>query len=161
MLSKILSKKDCEKCRLCCSFDSYDLWETPIISKHLATKILQEFVPQQKFVHKGEDFIFKMEKEENEDLYFCPMLDKSKGCILGDDKPFDCEIWPFRVMNYSGRLVLTLSPVCPVLYKKPVDEIMEVAKEISKPIFRYAQENSGVVKKYIDGYPIFATEDDF
>ena len=28
---------------------------------------------------------------------------KNIGCILGDEKPFDCKIWPYRVMNFKGK----------------------------------------------------------
>ena len=87
MLSKILSKEECAKCRICCCFDSYDIWETPYISQTLASKILQEYTPKQEFIKKENHFLFKMDKEQNADLYYCPMLDNEKGCILGDDKP--------------------------------------------------------------------------
>lgn len=74
-------------------FDSYDIWETPYISQTLASKILQEYTPKQEFIKKENHFLFKMDKEQNADLYYCPMLDNEKGCILGDDKPFDCRIY--------------------------------------------------------------------
>ena len=35
------------------------------------------------------------------------MLDNEKGCILGDDKPFDCRIWPLRVMALNETKVST------------------------------------------------------
>lgn len=158
MLSKILSKEECSKCRICCSFDSYDLWETPVINTHLASKILQEYAPKQQFVRKDDHFLFKMEREPDEDLYYCSVLDHEKGCILGDDKPFDCKIWPLRIMELDGKRVITLSPVCPVVFKKPMDEIMETAKALSEEIFKYADENPGAVKKYLEGYPILVTE---
>ena len=68
MLSKILSKEECAKCRICCCFDSYDIWETPYISQTLASKILQEYAPKQEFIKKENHFLFKMDKEQNADL---------------------------------------------------------------------------------------------
>ena len=50
----------------------------------LASKILQEYTPKQEFIKKENHFLFKMDKEQNADLYYCPMLDNEKGCILGD-----------------------------------------------------------------------------
>lgn len=158
MLSKILSQQECAACRICCSFDSYDLWETPVISKNLASKILQEVAPQQQFVKKDDHFLFKMTKEPQADLYYCPMLDQEKGCILGDDKPFDCKIWPLRIMNLDGKRVITLSPVCPTVMKKPIEDIVQTAKELSEEIFAYADENPKAVKPYLEGYPILVTE---
>ncbi|MGN0594723.1 MAG: hypothetical protein ACI4I6_06155 [Hominimerdicola sp.] len=158
MLSKILSREECAKCKICCSFDSYDLWETPVITDSLASKILQEYAPEQKFVRKDDHFLLRMEKEPGADLYFCSLLDHDKGCILGENKPFDCKIWPFRIMALNGRKVITLSPVCPVLIKKPVNEIIEVAEELAPMIFQYAEENPSVVKPYLERYPIMVVE---
>ena len=159
MLSKILSKDECAKCRICCTFDSYDLWETPVISVKLASKILQEYSPEQKFVKKDDHFLLKMDKEPGQDLYYCSLLDQEKGCILGNDKPFDCKIWPLRVMVHNGTKLITLSPVCPTLMKKPIGEIMEVAKELAPEIFRYVNENPFVVKPYLPDYPILVVEE--
>ena len=159
MLSKILSKEECEKCRICCTFDSYDLWETPVISIKLASKILQEFKPDQKFIKKDDHFLLKMEKEPDQDLYYCSLLDQEKGCILGNDKPFDCKIWPLRIMAHNGTKVITLSPVCPVIQKRPIGEIMEVAKELAPQIFAYANENPYSVKPYLLDYPILVVEE--
>lgn len=158
MLSKILSKEECAKCRICCTFDSYDLWETPYINVSLASKILQEYAPQQEFIKKDSHFLLKMNKEADQDLYICSLLDQDKGCILGQDKPFDCKIWPFRVMSLNGIKVITLSPVCPALQKKPIGEITEVAKEIAPEIFKYANENPEAVKPYLPDYTILVVE---
>ncbi len=158
MLSKILSKEECAKCRLCCSFDSYDLWETPVITTKLASQILQEYLPQQEFVRRDGHFLLKMDKEPDADLYYCSLLDHNTGCILGSEKPFDCRIWPYRVMSLGIIRVITLSPVCPVVQTKPLKEIQDLAKELAPAIFEYADENPAAVKPYIDGYPIMVVE---
>ena len=31
MLRNILSPETCAKCRICCIFDKYDVWETPVV----------------------------------------------------------------------------------------------------------------------------------
>lgn len=158
MLSKLISKEECAKCRICCSFDSYDLWETPYISKKLASRILQEYAPEQQFVKKDSHFLLKMDKEKDIDLYYCSLLDHEKGCILGDDKPFDCKIWPLRVMALNDTKVITLSPVCPEVAKRPIKDIVEVATELAEQIFEYADKNPEAVKPYLEGYPILVVE---
>lgn len=157
MLSKLLSKEECAKCRICCCFDSTDLWETPVVSQGLRDRILDDY-PEMRFVEKGESYLFRMDKEPDEDLYYCSVLDHQKGCVLGDEKPFDCRIWPFRVMEFNGQWVITLSPVCPNVIKKPLDEIQKVAKEIAPIIFAEANRNPDIVKKYLPNYPILVTE---
>lgn len=158
MLSKLLSKEECKNCQICCSFDSTDLWETPVINDRLRIRILDDY-PEMKFVKKENSYLFRMDKEPEEDLYFCSVLDRSRGCVLGDEKPFDCRIWPFRVMDLNGTQVITLSPVCPVMIKKPVDELSALAKEIAPIIFKEADENPDIVKKYLSGYPIFVVRE--
>lgn len=158
MLSKLLSKEDCKNCRICCSFDSFDIWETPVVSEQLRNRILDDY-PELRFIKKDDCYLFRMEKEPGEDLYFCSVLDRSKGCVLGDDKPFDCKIWPFRIMDLNGTRVITLSPVCPVMFSKPMDQLIELAKELAPVIFAEGDKQPAIVKKYISGYPIMAVED--
>lgn len=158
MLSKILSREECAKCQLCCCFDSYDLWETPIITRDTASRILQEYDPDQKFVRNDDELLLKLEKEPDKDLYYCTLLDKESGCVMGENKPFDCQIWPLRIMQLNGTRVIVLSPVCPVVQTKPLDKIVQTAKELAPVIFAYADETPSAVKSYMDGYPILVVE---
>ncbi|WP_028511171.1 hypothetical protein [Ruminococcus sp. NK3A76] len=158
MLEKLLTKEDCAKCRLCCKFDSYDLWQTPVIYRSLASRILQEYSPKIKFVKRDEHFLMKMDKEEGADVYFCPLLDHEKGCIMGDEKPFDCEIWPFMVMELCGRKVLTLSPACPVVNSLKFDDVCVTAAEIAPGAFAMADEHPELVRPYLEDHPILAVE---
>ena len=77
-------------------FNKYDLWETPVLEESLKDKASEKF-PDTAFVQKGDGWLFRMEESED-GLYYCPMLDPKSGCMLGDDKPFDCRIWPYRVI---------------------------------------------------------------
>ena len=158
MLDSLLTKADCAACRLCCKFDSYDLWQTPVIYTSLASKILQEYSPQMKFVRRDDYFLMKMEREPLADLYYCPLLDHENGCIMGDDKPFDCMIWPFMVMELSGRKVLTLSPVCPVVNSKRFDDVCLEALKAAPEIFKMADKHPELVRPYMESHPILAVE---
>ena len=159
MLGKLLSREECAKCRLCCCFDSYDLWETPVINRETHDRILGEFKPDQEFLELEDHYLLKMEKEPDRDLYYCSLLDHEKGCLMGTEKPFDCRIWPFRVMELDGRRVIVLSTVCPVVQTRPLCEIQALAKELAPEIFAYADENPFAVKKYMEGYPIMVVEE--
>lgn len=106
MLSKVLSKESCAECRFCCSFRRCSLWETPLFPKDECEKlshaneynVISEFrmyddCGQMKLEHK-----YKTDNQEEEAA--CDYLDVHKGCILSDeDKPFDCKIWPLRIMK--------------------------------------------------------------
>lgn len=160
MLSKILSREECAKCRICCEFDDDDLWETPIIYDDLIEKVL-DINPAQEFSvneYNGNKLrLLKLQKENN--IYTCSMLDKSKGCMLGfKNKPFDCKIWPLRVMKKDGKTVIALSPVCPVVAAKPIEDIKCAAKDLSELIFSQARIHPEIVKDYIEGYKILVEE---
>ena len=42
MLSKVLSKETCAKCRFCCSFRRCSLWETPLFPKNECEKLSKD-----------------------------------------------------------------------------------------------------------------------
>ena len=157
MLTSILSRSKCAECRICCEFDSYDLWETPVITPEVEEKIASEVLPQQEFIQKGNCKLLKLRREENEDLYYCTLLSE-EGCKLGINKPFDCQIWPFRIMDFNSRRVISISPVCPSLYEKSLKELVECAKKISPIIFETADKYPEIVKPYMIGYPILYVE---
>ena len=158
MLTEILSRDECANCRFCCAFDSYDIWETPVITQELASKIRLLHNPSQEFIQKGNCYILKLSPEDDSDLFYCSMLDKQKGCMLGDEKPFDCKIWPFRIMNFQGRRVITVSPVCSTVYNKKLSELMEFAKKLSPLIFEQADLHPEIIKDYMIGHPILLIE---
>lgn len=160
MLSKILSREECSKCKICCEFDDNDLWETPIIFNDNIQSVLN-INPSQEFSElklNGNKYkILKLEKEN--DIYPCTMLDRSKGCKLGsENKPFDCKIWPLRAMKKDGKTVIALSPVCPVVASKPLDDVMSLALDLKEVIFSQAKFHPEMVKDYIDGYKVLIEE---
>lgn len=162
MLTGILSRDTCASCRICCAFDDSDLWETPVITRDTKA-VIQERVPHQTFVPLGNAeepgaCLLHMDQEED-GLYHCPMLTET-GCALGEQKPFDCRIWPFRVMKTGGQLVITLSDVCPSLKEKSVREVSEfLQQKLADQIFQEARQHPAIVKDYVPGLPIFAVED--
>ena len=49
MLKNILSGNDCAKCRICCVFDKYDIWETPVVDDELYSKVMAAY-PETEFI---------------------------------------------------------------------------------------------------------------
>ncbi len=159
MLTKLLSRETCAQCRLCCIFDRYDVWETPVINAEMREKILK-LLPDAEFVSKGkESYIFRVRELDENDLFTCPLLDPARGCILGTDKPFDCQIWPFRIMELSGRRAITIAPICEAMAQQPVGTLLNFLKEeLAETIFTYAAAHPDVVQPYDDLYPILMWE---
>ncbi len=157
MLKKILDKKTCAECRLCCIFDRYDIWETPVFDEDTRNKL--ESLADAEFIQKDGGYIFKAEKFDDEGLFTCPALDPGKGCILGDEKPFDCRIWPYRIMKIGDKRVITIASICEAMYSKPLSELVEFLKDgLADEIFRYADAHPEIIKPYDNSYPILLVE---
>lgn len=157
MLKKILSGKSCAECRLCCIFDRYDIWETPVFNEEIKNRIKQ-LRPDTEFVTKDGGYIFKADNIGADQLFSCPALTET-GCMLGDDKPFDCRIWPYRIMKVGGRRAITIASICDELYNRPLSQLVGFLKEgLAEAIFSYADSHPEIVKPYYEGYPVLLFE---
>lgn len=157
MLKSLLSPLTCADCRICCVFDDEDIWETPVITEE-TKKIVSSALPETEFIPFKNSSLMKMRFYEADELYHCPMLSET-GCILGAEKPFDCRIWPFRVMRLGERVTLTISPICPGMIKTPLADLMDfVNGGFADEVFAEAERNPDIVKDYIEGYPILAVK---
>ncbi len=83
MLKEILSGDTCAKCRMCCIFDRYDIWETPVFDEN-SRKMVMEYDPEAKFAQKGSGFVLNVGEITDGELYKCPALTEN-GCVLGDN----------------------------------------------------------------------------
>ncbi len=155
MLTKLLSRATCADCRLCCVFDRYDIWETPILSQEVKERA-EALLPDAEFVRKGESsYLFRIRTLEEGDLFHCPLLDPQKGCMMGENKPFDCQIWPFRIMEVDGKQAVTIAPICDAMMQQPIGTLLAFLKEgLADTIFTYVAQHPDVVKPYDPMYPI-------
>lgn len=158
MLTEILSRQTCANCQVCCFFDKTDCWEMPLFTPPTA-EIVERDYPNVKLTKLNDKATCKMLSPEfdSEGLCRCPLL-TDKGCALGEQKPFDCRIWPFRVMKKGDLLLLTLSPVCESVSSLPAAKISEFSAKIAPRIFEEAEKYPELVKDYIEGYPVFAVK---
>lgn len=158
MIKKILDGKTCAECRLCCIFDRYDVWETPVFDEKTKKKL--ESIRNAEFIKKDGGYIFKVEKFDENGLFTCPALDSESGCILKDEKPFDCRIWPYRIMKVGSKRAITIANICDAMYKKPLSELVDFLKSgLASDIFRYADIHPEIVKPYDNSYPVLLIED--
>lgn len=157
MLKEILKNKTCAECRMCCIFDTYDIWETPLFDEDNKNKVLA-FNPNAVFAKVGNKYMLNAGELAEGDLFTCPALTQN-GCILGDSKPFDCRIYPFRVMEKDGQRVIAVSTLCKDVHGQNHDKLREFLKNgLAEKIFAYAKENPDVVKPYYDNYTVLQGE---
>jgi hypothetical protein len=84
----------------------------------------------------------------------CPMLTEN-GCCLEGDKPFECQIWPYRIMSQNDKLLISLSLLCKPICEKSLSSIFALLQNgLADKIIAYAKLHPCIVKEYTDGYPI-------
>ncbi|MCR5717486.1 MAG: YkgJ family cysteine cluster protein [Oscillospiraceae bacterium] len=159
MLTKLLCRKTCAQCRLCCVFDSYDFRETPVFDRRMRDRIAS-LLPDAAVVSAGTDsFRFRLTVTDDEGGCACPLLDPENGCMLGEDKPFVCRLFPFRVMHLNGRRVIAVSPLCDALTEKPLAVLLRfVRDELADPVFAYAAAHPDEVQPYDALCPVLLWE---
>ena len=167
MLSSLLTKKQCAACKFCCSFRRQSLWETPLFPPEVVEKLSQPneygVVGEFRTVDDPRKSCAGSLVLENnyrtadpEEEVPCTFLDPERGCILKpEDKPFDCSIWPLRIMNKDGELVIALTPTCPSIGAVPSQALTELVKNgLGEKILAYAKEHPYIIKEYRAGFPI-------
>jgi Fe-S-cluster containining protein len=158
MLKEILSPKTCEKCRGCCYFDDDDLWEVPTVTPELAGYIEKNF-PEIKLKSKENNAVYYFDmvdtiSDEDDKIYICNALSEN-GCILGENKPFDCRIWPFRLMkNKENEVKIAVSKYCEAVSSISVERLENFLIEsgLIEKIKKYKDENKYAIKEYSNDY---------
>lgn len=168
MLSKVLSKDACADCRFCCSFRRCSLWETPLFDEKTCEKLREnndygvkvDFQMKDAECSKGRygqmQLEYKYQTDHAEEEAACEFLDPNRGCVLSEqDKPFDCKIWPLRIMKKDEELVIALTPTCPALGKTVSKEMKDlVCQGLGKQIYEYAMEHPFMIKEYREEFPV-------
>lgn len=156
LLKNILSPDSCGKCRVCCGFVEDDKWEIPLIFADNREET--ERLTRAALVPRGSEYVFDM-KFNGAEIIPCPALSEN-GCTLGELKPFDCAVWPFRVNSLGDFRVITVSPVCETVSALPLSELCDFLRKdgFAERLFDMARLHPDIVKPYLDGYPILAVE---
>ncbi len=117
-------------------------------------------VPTAEFAKKGNGYVLNVGKMTDEELFSCPALAEN-GCILGDSKPFDCRIWPFRIMEFDGCRVISVSSLCEAVYGQSHEDLRKFLKQgLAKKIFEYADKFPEAVHQFYDNYAILVYENE-
>ncbi len=121
-------------------------------------RLVLESDPEAKCARKGNGFVLNVSEITDGELYNCPALTEN-GCILGDNKPFDCRIWPFRIMERDGKRVIAVSTLCEEIHDRDHEELKAFLKKgLAAKIFAYADKNLEAVKPYYDNYTVILEE---
>lgn len=150
MLEAILEKKTCAECRYCCVFDATDIWEMPLVDAAVREAVLAA-LPGTSFNPDGDDWRFAVNAPADGRLVNCPAL-TAHGCMLGSDAPFECRLWPMRVLVRDGRRVLALSPGCKALAALPISTVAAHARAIAPKVAAYVAAHPQMIHPWRDDY---------
>ncbi|MDO4155410.1 MAG: hypothetical protein Q4D37_01350 [Oscillospiraceae bacterium] len=160
MLTKMLSRSTCAACRLCCRFDASDIWELPVLPPETVTAV-QKRLPDVKLVPVGAEQTFAAPPLKGEELFACPML-TDHGCGLSEqEKPFDCQIWPFRLMRTkNGKVGIAISELCSGMQSYSDAQLQTFLQEgLAETIFAYAEQHPAHIKPWMEGYRMILQQD--
>jgi len=125
MIQELLSPRDCAECRGCCIFAAHELWEAPETALPL---------------------------KPHGEYFACRHLSES-GCSLGESKPADCAMYPFRVMTFEERKVIALSRFCKAVNALPLSQLTAFA-DANTQAFLDCEDCGALVKDYNHEYVI-------
>ncbi len=157
LLKDVLSPADCAGCGFCCSFRRQSLNLTPYFAKEAVEEICRLYPEAQfKTLPNGAvtiDIDDEYHTDDSEEEALCPF--NRQGCILpGHLKPFDCELWPFRLMKGESSLVLALVPSCPRIGKNDMSKLREVAATVYEKALEYAKTHPEIVIEPREDYQV-------
>lgn len=158
MLKDVLSPEDCAKCGFCCSFRRQSLNLTPYFAKESIAQISRLY-PEAHFKTLPNNAITididdKYHTNDSDEEALCPF--NRKGCILPEAlKPFDCKLWPFRLMRGDDGLLLALVPTCPWI-KDDHSKFKETALSVGKEAMEYAKTHPEIIIEYRADYRVIS-----
>ncbi len=154
MLGEILSPETCAACRICCAFDATDLWELPVLPEETAEAVCR-LDAAVSFAEKAGEVVFAAPALPDRELFRCPMLGET-GCIMGAEKPFDCRVWPFRLMRDADESVrITVAEYCPGLKPYTTEQLQAfLEKGLGEQMLAYAEQHPSHVHPMAENYRI-------
>ncbi|GHV46299.1 hypothetical protein FACS189499_01150 [Clostridia bacterium] len=151
-VADLFSGEVCAECRYCCFFSEDDIWELPVISDD-ALRVLDGkpgFSGDVSYSYSdGKRFFSPVYNDEH--LFRCPALG-GNGCVLGDERPLDCRLYPFRIVLRGGERFLAIAKDC----RSGIDdaELAEfiLKKNLSREMLRLADSGEINVVDYDEKY---------
>lgn len=159
MLSKILSSKKCASCCNCCVFHEESRWEAPVAAKEQAEKIKEKLHNESAVSLCGNRYLLQTVPRESlpfegAEPFRCAALDEESGCLLGpEEKPFDCSLWPLRVMRKNNKLFITIARGCSSVDDAFIQKVHILLEEgLQQRILEEINKNPDIIKECAPNY---------
>lgn len=159
MLTCVFSPTQCAQCKLCCNFHRSSAWETPALQDEQIFLLQEMCVPLEKRADGTTSFFLNFQSDSPDEVANCPMLNPSSGCMLPrEQRPFECRIWPVRVMKKHSTLVVGIYEKCPALENGCFDNLKNLVLEnLLSEILDYARRHPQAVREFDSAYRIIWT----
>lgn len=159
MLTDIFTPKECANCKLCCNFHRSSAWETPALEAEQIFLAHEHCIPLEKRPDGSTSFYLHFQTDSKEEIVNCPLLNPCDGCMLPrEQRPFECRIWPVRIMKQHSKLVIGVYEKCPALKNEKFDELKSaVLINLLEPILAYAKRHPEAVRDFNTAYRIIWT----
>ncbi len=156
MLTGIFSPNQCAQCKLCCNFHRSSAWETPALEPAQVFLMHELCVPLVERQDGTTSFFLDFRSEDSDEVANCPMLNPDTGCTLPrDERPFECRIWPVRVMRDSSTIVIGIYRACPAVSADCFEKLKRHTLDNLLPyILAYAKRNPRAVREFNTAYQI-------
>ena len=119
MQLELIDSNFCLKCKGCCRFITKDSIFRPSVSRSFEIRhnIQRDDLKKIKLTKKG-------------DLFYCPLLDiDTNKCKVYTQRPLDCKLYPFLLLNIENKVYLGLDKNCS-FYKENKDFLESKVKEL-------------------------------
>ncbi|UCD20839.1 MAG: YkgJ family cysteine cluster protein [archaeon] len=105
--------KECIPCKgLCCK------WETVLLTQGEIDRIAKKVGKKDFYKKKKKYWVLKQDKDG-----LCIFYNRKRHrCNIHKVRPFDCEVFPFDIEYYKGRLIWFLWTFCPVVKKQKLSK---------------------------------------
>lgn len=158
MLKEIFSPAVCAECKLCCNFHRESAWESPFLPEELAHRMKEQGIEVQKREQGGWSFVYHFSGSEARN---CPKLNVLSGCQLSEnDKPFECKIWPLRIMKKENRLTIGKYRNCPGIQGEAGRKLDQFVKEkLLNTLLDFIKKNPDAIRPFSPEYIILWQEE--
>lgn len=136
ILSQWVPQQYCFTCQGCCRFDDgKSIWRPQITKKEIKKKIFESRVDNKGF----------LKTKKNKTSFICCFLDDKKYCCrIYQQRPFECQLYPFLLISQKNQTLLAVHLACPFIQENRQTTGFYEQVDILKRFFRnFKKEDSG------------------
>lgn len=130
---EVLRSEDCFGCGdPCCKFDARYPSYAPLFTDEQRRRVDEEHSELGvRFEPHGSMWRIVLREAEGSRFRLCPLLEPdTRRCRVYSYGVFDCDTYPYQVMERDGRLLLTVTPECPVVADERLEEMRAYASHL-------------------------------